>query len=68
MTSGIAAIHVKRQRGKVCVLGMGQTPRGQRYLAEIAVLSAERIEDLSFKAGLATAIKQIMAEEGSNSQ
>lgn len=68
MASGISAIHVKRQQGKMMVLAMGQTPRGQRYLKDLAVLKEEQLSDSNFKASLGIAINEIMAEDGSNSQ
>lgn len=68
MTSGISAIHVKRQRGKVVVLAMGQTPRGQRYLKHMGVLKEELLTDSSLKTSLKIAIDEIMAEEGPEPQ
>lgn len=61
MPKNIAAVHVKNSRGKVSVLGMGQTPRGQKYIREIIDLEVKKIDDPKFKEELATAVEQLMS-------
>ena len=65
MTVGIAQIHVKRQRGKLVVQGMGQTPKGQKYIKASEELSVSNIGDKDFKAQMSAAVGKLLAEEGS---
>lgn len=63
MTVGIAQIHVKRQRGKLVVQGMGQTPRGQKYIKRSEDIAAPKMTDKEFKAELATAVAKLYGSE-----
>lgn len=60
MTSGIADIHVKVQRKKLTVMGMGKTNRGQRYIRASKDLAVEKMSDEKFKAELATAVTELI--------
>ena len=62
MTTGIAQIHARVTKGHVIVLGMGQTPRGQRYIKNSETLSATSFEDKNFKAELATAVEKLLPQ------
>lgn len=62
MAHGIGTIQVKRERGKLVVQGLGQTPRGKRFIRQTVVLSAPRIGAKEFKTELSTAVSEMMAQ------
>lgn len=62
MANKIGQVHVKRERGKLTVIGMGQTPRGQRFIKERVVLNALDTQDPDFKTELAAAVKKMLPE------
>lgn len=63
MANGIGQVHVRMQHGKVTVQGMGQTPRGQRYLKSNIPLEAPRLGSKKFKTQLAVAVKEMLAQQ-----
>lgn len=63
MAKQAASIHIKRTRGKVYVMKMGQTPRGQRFLSATRVLECPSIGDPAFKKELAKAVMELAPEK-----
>lgn len=59
MAKGIAQVVVRRQRGKLNVQGLGQTPRGQSYIKKSVVIEAATMADKNFKAELSDALKEL---------
>ncbi len=59
MASGFGTIQVKISRGTLTVQGMGETPRGQRYIRQSERLKASRISDPQFKSEMAAAIAKL---------
>jgi hypothetical protein len=59
----VSAIEVKRQRGRLVVVALGQTPRGQSFIKGIGVLNSREMTDESFKTDLAEAVKDILSRE-----
>jgi hypothetical protein len=62
MASGIATIHVRRSQGKLKVIGMGQTPRGQAYIKRTEVLEVKTPADPKYKGEMAAAVEKLFAE------
>lgn len=62
MASGVRTIHVKKVRGQLVVQGDGQTPRGKKFIRATAQLKAKNMADPDFKAQLATAVEQMLAQ------
>lgn len=54
-------VHVKRQRGKLVVIGFGQTPRGQKFIRKVEPVDAPRTADKNFKDDLTTAVAKLFA-------
>lgn len=61
MAKGVAAIHLKRVRGKLTVFTQGQTARGQKYLKDQEALKAEHTTSKGFKAELTAAAEKLLA-------
>lgn len=59
MANGITSIEVRKQRGKVQVLGMAQTPKGQKYIRDRVELEVKDSRDPKFKSEMAAAITQM---------
>lgn len=59
MASGIGTVEVKRTHGKLTVQGLGQTPRGQRYIKKAIPLKAQDPSDPKFKEELAAAVEKL---------
>lgn len=59
MAKTYGQIEVRRQRGKWIVQGMGQTPRGQKFIKGQAEIKATGPSDPKFKAAMATAVDQL---------
>lgn len=59
MSYNYGQIHVKRQRGKLVVMGFGQTPRGQKFIRGIESLEVPKTTDKNFKAELANAVAKL---------
>ena len=62
MPSTINTIHVKKERGKLVVQGIGKTPRGKGYILKTIALDAKTPADPAFKSQLAEAVKQMDTE------
>lgn len=60
MVAGIGTVVVRRQRGKLTVQGMGQTPRGQRFIRSAAEINVKQMSDPDFKDELATAVGKLL--------
>lgn len=63
MANGIASIHVRVQRKKLTVFGMGQTNRGQKFIKNHVAIEATRMSDKNFKNELAAAVDEILGSE-----
>lgn len=61
MAKGIAQVQVKRQRGKLNVQALGETPRGQRYLKKSIAIDAPKMGDKKFKEQLPAAVEALFA-------
>lgn len=62
MAAGIGAIHVKKERGVMVVVGRGQTPRGKAYIKKSIPLNAKSPADPKFKSELEQAVEEMLAE------
>lgn len=63
MAIGIGAVHVKKERGVMVVVGKGQTPKGKAYIKDRKQLKAKSSKDPNFKAELALAIEEMFTEK-----
>lgn len=63
MGKGIGQIHVRGRRNAIEVDGMGQTPRGQRFIRSKSTLKVKSFADKDFKTELATAIAKMYQED-----
>lgn len=61
MASGIGTVQVKRMKGKITVLAMGKTPKGQQFIREMRPLLATKVSDPDFKKELAAAVADLFA-------
>lgn len=60
MANGIASIHVRTQRKRITVTGMGQTNRGTKYIKNSVTLKATKMTDKNFKSELAAAVNELL--------
>lgn len=60
MASGIGTVEIRREHGKVTVLGKGSTPRGTQFIREKESLEVERISDKAFKDEMAAAVEKLL--------
>lgn len=60
MANGIGTVEVKRQRKALTIMGMGQTPRGQKFIKKSIPITAPRMNDKKFKAELAAAVEELL--------
>lgn len=60
MAAGIGQVHVRVHKGHVELQGMGQTPKGQRYIKKAEELEAAKFADPKFKGELATAVAKLI--------
>lgn len=67
MPAGIGTVEVKKQRGKIVVNGLGQTPRGQNFIRKQKALGVARISDPKFKSEMAAAVTELLSETPSPS-
>lgn len=61
MANNYGQVHVKRQRGKLVVIGFGQTPRGQKFIRRVEEIKAPKLGDKNFKVDLAGAVEKLFA-------
>lgn len=61
MAKGIGTVEIRVQHGKLTVVGLGKTPRGQRYIKESIPLEAKDMFDPNFKTELAEAVEKLFA-------
>lgn len=54
-------IEIKKERGKLVVIGLGKTNRDQRYIRGRVPLTVESIADPKFKSEMAAAVEKINA-------
>lgn len=57
----VTAVEVRRSRGTLVVVGLGATPRGQRYIKAQKELKAKRVSDKDFKAQMTAAVDEMLA-------
>lgn len=62
MTNGIGTVEIRRSRGKLVLRGLGQTPRGQKYIKRSVDLGVKNTADPAFKSKLAAAVTEMFAE------
>ena len=60
MAAGIGTVEVKKVHGKMVVNGLGQTPRGQKFIRNAVVLEVADPADPKFKGELSTAVTQLL--------
>lgn len=61
MSSGIATIEVRPQRGQIKVQALGTTNKGQRYIKAGIALAASSFADPAFKSELEAVVNKLMA-------
>ena len=62
MAKEYASIQVKKQRGGFVVSGMGQTPRGTKYIRAKLPIKAKSILDPNFKKEVSQAVLDLFDE------
>lgn len=62
MAAGIGTVEVRRARGKLVVQGLGQTPRGTRFIRQTTPLSVKTVTDKGFKSQMETAVTDMLAQ------
>lgn len=60
MPVGIGAIHVKKERGRMVVIGKGMTPKGKAYIKERKPLLSKSPQESRFKDELEKAVAEIL--------
>lgn len=65
MSNGIGQVHVRKQRGKMVVQVMGQTPTGQSFIKQTAKLKAKSGHDPKLKEEILSAVEKLFEENGS---
>ena len=61
MAKGIAQVHVRKTKGHMTVIAMGQTPRGQKYIKSSVPLSAIAPNDKNLKGEIASAVEEMLS-------
>lgn len=61
MAKGIGTIAVKRQRGKLTVMGLGKTPRGQNFIKDSVEIHSPSTRSPDFKEKLSAAVEKLFA-------
>lgn len=59
MAERYGTIQVKRMRGRVVLMGMGKTGRGQRYIKRTVEIDVQNMRSKNFKGQLATAVDKL---------
>jgi hypothetical protein len=59
MPKQYAEIHLKRERGKLVIVGLGQTGRGQKYPKGREVLPDAKMTDKKFKDDMKAAVGKL---------
>lgn len=62
MANEFAQIEVKRQGKETFVLGIGRTPKGQRYIKARELVDTKGPQDPDYKLKIETAIAKLYAE------
>lgn len=60
MAAGIGTVEIKKQRGKMNVLGLGKTPRGQRYIKQAIIIEASQKDRERFDAEVTAAVEKLL--------
>lgn len=63
MSAGIGTLEIKRQHGKLVVVALGKTPRGQNFIKDYVPLTVEKLGDPKFKTELAAAVSKMFGDE-----
>ncbi len=58
-----AAVEIKEAGGKLFVLAIGRTTRGQRYIKDAKAISVQSMRDKKFKTEMAQAVKELLESE-----
>lgn len=64
MPKTFATLEVRRMRGKLVLIGVGRTDRGQRFIKGQEEIDSTRIGSESFKGQLASAATKLVAGAG----
>ena len=62
MSNEFAQFEVKKQGDKTIVLGIGRTPRGQRYIKAKELVESKGPQDPDYKSKIETAISKMYSE------
>ncbi len=62
MGIGIGTVEVKKSRGEMVVQGLGQSPRGTKFVKDREELGVKSSADPQFKTKLAAAITKMFTE------
>lgn len=62
MATTITAVDVRKERGVITVIAMGQTARGQRVILKTIPLKVTSMTSPDFKGQMDAALKQLYAE------
>lgn len=62
MAHGIGTIEVKNRKGHPTVLGLGKTPRGQKFIRTRTALKVTSMSDPDFKKELAAAVDGMLGQ------
>lgn len=60
MAANIGTIHVRRERKRLVVQGMGSTPRGSQFIRDTEKLTATTMAAKDFKPELAAAVNKML--------
>lgn len=62
MTNKIAQVHAKQFRGRMRIIGTGQTPRGQSFIKGLEELQVAELSDVRFKSEARAAVAKLFDE------
>lgn len=62
MSKKPGTVHAKQVRGRMRIIGMGQTPSGQSFIKGLEELAAEELSNSKFKAEARLAVAKMFAE------
>ena len=60
MANKYTSLHVRKQHGKLTLLGMGRTNRGQKYIKATEEFEVSSMADKKFKSELSAKIEQML--------
>ena len=62
MTKKLATVHAKQVRGRMRIIGTGQTNTGQAYIKDMKELEVPDLADKRFKDQMKAAVDEMLAE------